>query len=114
MTLLDDDQRLFGDQLEAQVNFATGSVRHSLLAGLEVTRYLDDFTLDVAALPFISLQDPVETAQQPLFILPGFSQAGDAGATIVAPYVVDDIAISDKLRACWRARAWTRSTTRRS
>jgi iron complex outermembrane receptor protein len=104
MTLLDDKQQLFGDQLEAQVNFATGGVRHSLLAGLEATRYLDDFTLDVAALPFISLQSPVETAQQPLFILPGLSQAGDAGSTVLAPYLVDDVALTDKVRLLAGAR----------
>jgi TonB-dependent siderophore receptor len=98
MTLLDDLQDILGNQLEAVVSFSTGNVRHNLLAGLELTRYLDEFTLDVAALPFISLQDPVETAQRPLFIVPGLSQVGDARATIVAPYLVDDVALADKFR----------------
>jgi TonB-dependent siderophore receptor len=104
MTLLDDRQEFFGDQLEAQINFSTGKVKHNLLAGLEVMRYLDAFTLDVAALPFIGLQNPVETAQQPLFILPGLSQAGDATATTIAPYLVDDMALSDKFRLLLGAR----------
>ena len=104
MTLLDDRQRILGNQLEAVLAFATGPVRHNLLAGLEVTRTLDDFTLDVAALPFISLYDPVETAQQPLLIVPGLSQAGDASATTVAPYVVDEVALTSKLRLLAGAR----------
>jgi TonB-dependent siderophore receptor len=104
MTLLDDNQRILGNQLEAVINFSTGPVRHNLLAGLELTRHLDDFALDVAALPFIGLEDPVETAQQPLFIVPGLSQVGDARATIVAPYLVDDVALSGKLRLLVGAR----------
>ncbi|HVR70249.1 MAG TPA: TonB-dependent siderophore receptor [Vicinamibacteria bacterium] len=104
MTLLDDRQRILGNQLEAVVSFATGPARHRLLAGVELVRALDDFTLDVAALPFIGLYEPVETAQRPLFILPGFSQAGNARATTVAPYVVDEIALSDKLRLLAGAR----------
>lgn len=98
MTLLDDRQDIVGNQLEAVVTFSTGGARHNLLAGLELTRSLDEFTLDVAALPFIGLQDPVETAQRPLFVLPGLSQVGDARATIVAPYLVDDVALSDRFR----------------
>jgi TonB-dependent siderophore receptor len=104
MTLLDDSQKILGNQLEAVVNFSTGSLRHNLLAGLELTRYLDDFSLDVAALPVIGLEDPVEMAQQPLFIVPGLSQVGDARATILAPYLVDDVALSSKLRLLVGAR----------
>jgi TonB-dependent siderophore receptor len=104
MTLLDDRQRILGNQLEAAFSFATGPLRHNLLAGLEVTRYLDEFTLDVANLPLIALGEPVETAQQPLFIIPGFGQAGDARASIAAPYVVDEVAVSDQLRLLLGAR----------
>ena len=104
MTLLDDRQDIFGNQLEGVFTFTTGGARHTLLAGLELTRHLDEFTLDVAALPFIGLEEPVETASQPLFILPGLSQAGDARATIVAPYLVDDVVVSDKLRLLAGAR----------
>ena len=104
MTLLDDRQALLGNQLEGVLTFSTGALRHTLLAGLEVTRYTDEFTLDVAALPFIGLEDPVETAQQPLFIVPGLSQKGDARATIVAPYLVNDVVVSDRLRLLAGAR----------
>lgn len=104
MTLLDDRQALFGNQLEGVFTFATGGLRHNLMAGLEVTRYTDEFTLDVAALPFIGLEDPIETATQPPFIVPGLSQRGDARATMIAPYLVDDVVISDKLRLLAGAR----------
>jgi iron complex outermembrane receptor protein len=97
-------QDIFGNQLEGVFTFSTGSVRHTLLGGLEVTRLLDAFTLDVAALPFIGLEDPVETAQEPVFIVPGLSQRGDARATTVAPYLVDDVVVSDKLRLLAGAR----------
>jgi TonB-dependent siderophore receptor len=91
LPLLADRQKWLGDQLELTADFATGSAHHTLLAGVEVSRLSDEFTLDVALLPEIDVFRPQETATQPLFLIPGQSQAGDARTTIVAPYVMDRI-----------------------
>ena len=91
LPMLDDRQKWIGNQAELTFEFATGSARHTLLAGLEVSRLSDEFSLDVALLPTIDLFNPVETAQQPLFPIPGASQAGDARTRIIAPYVMDRI-----------------------
>jgi catecholate siderophore receptor len=91
LPMLDDRQKWLGNQAEVTFDFATGGARHTLLAGLEVSRLSDEFTLDVALLPPIDLFAPIETAQQPLFPIPGASQAGDARSRIIAPYLMDRI-----------------------
>lgn len=91
LPMLDDRQKWMGNQAELTFDFATGSARHTLLAGLELSRLTDEFSLDIALLPVIDLFNPVETAQQPLFVLPGQSQAGDARTRVIAPYVMDRI-----------------------
>jgi TonB-dependent siderophore receptor len=91
LPMLDDRQKWLGNQAEVTVDFATGRARHTLLAGLEVSRLADEFTLDVALLPVIDMFNPVETAQQPLFTIPGQSQAGDARSLVIAPYLMDRI-----------------------
>jgi TonB-dependent siderophore receptor len=91
LPMLDDRQKMYGDQAEVVIDFATGSARHTLLAGVELSRLTDEFTLDVALLPVIDLFNPVETAQQPLFPIPGQSQAGDARTRVIAPYLMDRI-----------------------
>lgn len=91
LPMLDDRQKWLGNQAEVSFDFSTGSARHTLLAGLEVSRLTDEFTLDIALLPVIDLFNPVETAQQPLFTIPGQSQAGDARTMIIAPYLMDRI-----------------------
>ena len=98
LTLLDDEQDFWGNQFEFLYEGSTGSIRHNLLAGLEVARYADEFTLDVAALPFIGLESPIETATEPLFFIPGQSTAGDAQSDVIAPYVVDQITLSEKVQ----------------
>lgn len=95
---LDDRQRLFGDRTELSVAFQTGSVRHDLLVGFEVSRLGDLFTLDLAALPPIDLYDPIETAQPPLYNIPSLGQAADTRSWVIAPYVLDSITVSDRLR----------------
>lgn len=91
LTLLDDRQSFWGDQLEGVFAFATGPVEHRLLTGIELARRDDTFNLDVGLLPGIDLFAPVETATQPVFRLPGESQAGDSRTTIASPYVLDSI-----------------------
>ncbi len=98
LTLLDDRQDFWGNQLEFLYQGDTGKVRHNLLAGLELARYSDDFTLDVAFLPFIGLDNPIETATRPLFLIPGQSVVGDARSDIIAPYLVDQIELSERVQ----------------
>jgi len=92
--LLDDRQKLFGNQSEALISASTGRVKHELLLGFEVGCLRDRYTQDVALLPNIDLVQPVETAQQPLFVVPQFGQAGDSRSLTLAPYVVDRIVFS--------------------
>jgi TonB-dependent siderophore receptor len=98
ITLLDDRRRVVGNQLEALLSCSTGPIRHRFLAGFEASRFTDEFTLDVAALPTIDLYDPVETAAEPLFMIPGQSQAADARTFLFAPYVVDQLTFSEKVQ----------------
>ena len=93
LTLLDDRQKFLGNQFEARLAFATGAMQHTLLAGLELGRRADDFTLDVALLPSIDILDPLETATQPLFVIP--NQAGEARSLVLAPYFVDRVVLSE-------------------
>ena len=98
LTLLDDRQKMLGNQLEVLVRFATGSVEHQALIGFEASRLTDEFTLDVAFLPPIGLFDPVETATEPLFLLPGQSTAADVRSITFAPYFMDQISFSEKVQ----------------
>jgi TonB-dependent siderophore receptor len=104
LLLLDDTQEFLGNQFEAVVRAETGGVTHQLLAGIEVARLTDVFTLDVGFLPDIDLISPVETAQGPVFLIPGQSQAADASSLVISPYVADQIALSDKLQLLVGAR----------
>lgn len=91
LPMLADRQKWTGNQAELTFDFTTGRARHTLLAGFEVSRLTDEFTLDVALLPTIDLFNPVETAQPPLFLIPGQSLAGDARTWVIAPYLMDRI-----------------------
>ncbi|HKI03837.1 MAG TPA: TonB-dependent siderophore receptor [Thermoanaerobaculia bacterium] len=104
LILLDDRQEFLGNQLEAVFDAKTGGVTHQLLAGVEVTRLTDRFTLDVGLLPDIGLVAPVELAQGPVFLIPGQSQAADAASVVIAPYVTDQIALSDRFQVLLGAR----------
>ncbi len=104
LTLLDDRQAFWGNQLEVTATVTRGGYEHRLLAGLEVARRDDTFTLDVGLLPAIDLLAPVETAQGPVFLLPGQSSAADARTWIVSPYVLDDVALSSRLHLLVGAR----------
>lgn len=98
LTVLGDSQTLIGNRFEGLFSFQTGSVSHSLLAGIEVTRQTDDFSLEVAFLPPIDLLEPAETASRPLFIIPGQSQIGDARTWNVAPYFINQIGIGPQVQ----------------
>ena len=104
LLLLDDKQEFVGNQLELLLTRSAGKVTHRLLVGIELTRFADEFTLDVALLPTIDIFQPLETAAGQPFVLPGFSSAGDARSNVVAPYFVDQIALSDRLQLLAGAR----------
>jgi outer membrane receptor protein involved in Fe transport len=109
---LDDQQQFYGNQFEAIFSVNSGSVKHSLLAGLEIDYRTDDFDIGVVppenplnpgvpGIPSISLLNPVETAQElpPLPFLVGTSEN-----TVVAPYVSDQIRFSEKFQMLIGAR----------
>ncbi len=98
LPVLDDSQDFWGNQFEAVIPLQTGSVKHKLLAGFELTQLNDDFTLDVALLPPISAENPAETATEPLFFLPGQSAAGDAHSIVAAPYFADQMILTNQVR----------------
>jgi TonB-dependent siderophore receptor len=96
LPVLDDHQNFLGNQAEMLFKVSTGSIQHQLLAGLELGHYTDDFTLDVALLPVVTLNNPIDTTSEPLPFIPGQSLAGDARSNIIAPYLIDQIALSDQ------------------
>jgi len=99
LTGLDDRQKLLGDQLEVLARFKTGGIGHDLLLGIELSRLTDRFVQEVGLLPPLDLLDPSETAPPPVLPLPQFGLRGDARSRIVAPYLVDRLALSKKLQA---------------
>ena len=103
-TMLDDRQKLLGNQLEVSWNLGRGSVRHTLLAGFEASRLADDFTLDVALLPVIGVLRPLETAAPPFLEVPGQGFAGDTRAVVMAPYVAAQLALGQKVQLLAGAR----------
>jgi TonB-dependent siderophore receptor len=104
MLLLDDRQTALGAQLEAGWTGRALSTSHELLAGVEIARLGDEFTLDVGLPPPITLEDPVDTTGGSVNLLPGASQRGDARSVVLAPYVVDRIALGAKVQATIGAR----------
>jgi iron complex outermembrane recepter protein len=99
LVLLNDRQHFFGNQAEAAFTFSTGRVAHTLLGGFEVSRQTDRFTQDVAFLPLITLDNPVDTTTSPVFPIPQLGQKGDSRSLVFAPYVADRIVFSPKLQA---------------
>lgn len=114
LTTLDDEQRFAGNQFEAILQAGDGPVKHSLLAGLELARYDDEFDLgylppqfsfsifgpfpcdpSAPGMPCIDLFDPVETLTE----FPDADEftplgTGDARSVVIAPYFVDQIEFS--------------------
>jgi len=101
---LDDSQEFIGGQFEYLRRADTGPLTHNLLAGIEISRLADKFTFVPSALPDIDLFNPVETAARPLFAFPGQSMAADAVSTIVAPYLIDQISLSERVQLLLGAR----------
>ena len=104
---LNDEQRLFGNQFEFIAEVETGAVQHRLLAGVEVLRFEDEFTIDLSFDETIPNQDgsfgnvgfdfvpllgpvPVDRCLRRLHAVPGREQRDDRRR----PYVIDEIRFS--------------------
>ena len=99
LLMLDDRQRILGDQFELELSFASGPATHTVLAGMELTRWDDTFALDAAALPSIDLYAPAETAIGLPPKIPGQSQAADSRRVVIAPYMMNRISLSESFHA---------------
>ena len=98
LLLLDDHQTFVGNQLEAVLTFGGSGLEHMLLAGVETAWKSDEFNLDVGMLPSIDLNDPVETAAEPVGLVPGQSTEADARSFVLAPYIVDHLTVGRGLQ----------------
>jgi iron complex outermembrane receptor protein len=96
LTLLEDDQRLFGNRFWVETRREAGSSSHRLTAGAEFYELADEYALDVALLPVIGIDRPVETATRPLFIIPGFSVRADAKNRVLAAFAFDEVSLGSK------------------
>ncbi len=96
LLVLDDRQDIFGNQFEALWSASTGPIEHRFVTGLELARYDDKYSLDVALLPVIDVFDPVEFAVDPPSAIPGLSSAGDSTSTILAPYFIDEMRLGER------------------
>ncbi|MDA1192642.1 MAG: TonB-dependent siderophore receptor, partial [Candidatus Poribacteria bacterium] len=96
---LDDKQTVVGNQLEALLSVETGPVGHQVVFGLELMRFTDEFTLDLSALPLTDIYaQPTPPTKEPTIAFPSEAQEANAESLIVAPYVIDRIALSDRLQ----------------
>lgn len=100
---LRDDQDVIGNQLEAVLDLEAGGTRHDLLGGLEITRHADDFAIDVGFLTPVTLTDPISDAS-PAMPIPGQALAGTPRSLVFAPYVVDQITLSENFQLTAGAR----------
>ncbi len=101
---LDDEQNVLGNQTDFHFDVETGGVRHQFVIGLEIQQHTDDFALGFFELPFIALDNPVESATGPGDPIFGIGFAGDTTTTIIAPYVLDTIHLGERWRLAFGGR----------
>ena len=104
MVRLDDRQRLLGDQLELATNFASGPLEHELLAG---SRGQEPEGRLPAGRGAAAADRHVESGRDraaAVRFIPALAQQGDSRALVAAPYLVDRVRLSAKLRAFVAAR----------
>lgn len=94
--VLDDEQEFMGNQFDAVWTLETSGVTHKLVTGIEIARLTDDLRLDIGPLPNIDLFNPVERAPEADFLIPFLATTADARTTIIAPYVLDEMQLSDR------------------
>ena len=110
LTALDDRQQFVGNRFEAVMKLESGPVTHELLVGVETAWLGDEYTLEAGALPEMDLFDPVENATErpptvPIdFLDPNTPGAADARSVVIAPYVIDQMKLSNKVQLLVGAR----------
>ena len=95
-TGLEDDQSFLGNQLELAYAGTFGGIGHRLVAGLEALRAEDEFTLAVSPLPCADLLEPSRSLPLPFCAVGAPPSAGDSRADVVAPYLIDHLALSER------------------
>lgn len=104
LTQLDDEQTFSGGQFELAFAAETGSVRHELLAGLELGRQKDDFSLDIGLLGSSSVFNPNVPDNEAVIPLDFARRAGRVDSEIVSPYLIDRMIFSDRFELLAGAR----------
>jgi iron complex outermembrane receptor protein len=99
MTLLDDDQQLTGNRLWLETERQSGRSTHRLSVGLEAYELADEYSLDVALLPIIGINQPFETATKPLFLIPGYTVRADAKNKVLSAFAFDEATLGSKVQA---------------
>ena len=103
-TRLVDDQSFLGDQLELAYAGEAAGIGHRLVVGLEALRSEDEFSLGVDPLPCADLLDPSRELPLPFCFVAAPPSAGDSRTEVIAPYVIDHLALSPR----WQALAGVR------
>jgi catecholate siderophore receptor len=104
LTELDDTQRMTGLQVELAATAETGSVRHEILAGVELGSQKDEFSLRVGLLGPTAIFNPAIPANEPFQPFPQANRIGKVEADILSPYVVDRMVFSDRFELLAGAR----------
>jgi TonB-dependent siderophore receptor len=95
--MLDDRQRLLGNQLELVASFGTGGAAHELVLGFEASRHADEYTQRAQLVQPLDLLNPVEADVSIYPIpLPQADQAGDSTSRVLAPYLIDRVRLSSR------------------
>ena len=98
---LDDNQQMWGNQTEALLEFDTGPVHHSMLVGVEFSRYADRFSFGFSPTTIYQfLFKPVPREYFEFVGVPPIvtSQTGNSRTIVSAPYVVDQVTVSDSFQ----------------
>ena len=91
--VLDDDQNIFGEEVEFSTQIEAAGLEHELVLGLEVTRFTDKFTILIEEAPAIDLASGF-TFPLPLPVPP--PNTGDARSEIYSVYLHDQVVIDDR------------------
>ncbi len=93
MQILDDHQKITGNQFELTFSKEFGKTQYQLLTGIEAHHFTDVYTIDVVnSLPFIDLYNPVETFNGDFSNAYRYQQ-GDAVTNTVAPYIMNALTL---------------------
>jgi TonB-dependent siderophore receptor len=101
---LDYHQKFIGNQLEVHYSIGPSAYRHKIVAGMEINRLNDLFSIDIIPqIPIIDLLNPVETFQETSMSFSPY-QIGDAKNTVIAPYILDVVSFWQKLNLFFGSR----------